>query len=182
MKKTLLFLIVILFSGYVQAQDQFPKHVLRTGLSRAFFTSGDFGGWSVYGEYTYNLNPYLGLTPRILSGNAVRTSDMYSEQYHRSTFVSSLALTVTPLPKAFRWVKFDIGLAYGTNTYLNAQEISFTHYYVERDFGVCSSLKVNFIDNANFEFGTRMDMVTALVMNGLEARAWHFGLYFGKKF
>ncbi len=71
MKKTTIFIVMILISGIIYGQENSNvKNSARFGINGAFFGSGDIIGPSIYGEYSISLNDYFAIVPRFMCAYA----------------------------------------------------------------------------------------------------------------
>ena len=183
------FILLLLTQTIVCAQSAEPSNAVRVGINRAFFGSGDVVGPALYAEYSYQLNPYLGIAPRLISGVASRVLPSHFD--HVSSFAANLSVRVTPLPNYLRWFSIDIGGLYHrfTNTYgntgppFNGQPTSEDAYhYTENLWGFVGAINTDFVNRETFTLGARLELLTSLSEGYLNADSWQIGLYYSRKF
>lgn len=178
------------FSEIYGQENAMTKNAVRIGVNRAFYGAGDIVGPSVNAEYSYSLNKYFAMTPRVMSGYANR---MDGGQFnHASSFSSSLALRITPFPNTFQRLKVDFGglyhrfiKSYGSvdpKAGYGGYHSSSTIYRREDLFGLIGSLSINLIDHKRIESGIKFDMLTSFTEGYFNSDSSQTGLYFGVKF
>jgi len=191
MKNSILLFGLLIVCGFLYGQEDFKtKNTARFGVNRAFFGSGDIIGPAIYGEYSYSLNDYFAITPRIMIAYANRKSE--GNFNHASSFGTSLSIRITPLPELFHGLKFDFGGLYhkfisthgelGQKTGYDEYISPNTTYYKEELFGLIGSLSINIIDTKKIESGVRFDMLTSFTEGYFNCDSWQTGFYMGLKF
>ncbi len=191
-KHTILLIFCLFYSfGVVYGQkDEMTKNSIRIGINGAFYGAGDIVGPSIYAEYSYSINKYIAIAPRIMSGYAHKIDDVQFD--HASSFNTSLALRITPFPNTFQRLKIDFGGLYHrfVNIYGGIEPkpvygglSSRSSTYNKEDlFGLIGSLSINLIDNKKIESGLKFDMLTSFTEGYFNSDSWQTGLYFGVKF
>ena len=198
--KTLMkrFSLIVLFTislGIVSAQaSQDSKNMLRTGLNGAFFGSGDVLGISISTEYVYQINDFLGFTPRIMIANAnnMFNVDNVFYEYHQITSLgASLSLRITPFPDLFHRLKFDLGGLYqrfikswgqlGSIDMYGTYDSNTTYYSSDNLYGLLGSVNLNLIETTRIESGLRFELLTSFYKGSLECDGVQSGLYLGIK-
>ncbi|MCJ7447199.1 MAG: hypothetical protein MUO72_05885 [Bacteroidales bacterium] len=191
MKNATLLIGLFLLYGSLYGQDNInTKNSARFGINRAFFGAGDVIGPGIYGEYSYSLNDYFALTPRIMIAYGNRKGDGHYS--HASSFGTSLSIRITPLPRLLSRLKFDFGGLYHRfiDTYGNIGQkdqygqyfSTYTYYYVENLFGLIGSLNINVIESKKAEIGLRFDTLTSFTEGYFNCDSWQTGVYVGLKF
>lgn len=191
MKRFSLLVAFLIIGCVVYGQtDHSTKNSIRIGINRAFFGSGDIIGPSISAEYSYSINNYLAITPRMMSGSAHKFYENYF--FQASSFGTSLSVKVTPLPYSFERLKFDVGLLYHrfihfwgeidhTSSY--GSYISTEANYSINDLkGFIGSIQFNLIDRNKMESGLRFDMLTSLSDGYFNCDSWQIGFFVGIKF
>ena len=188
--RTLLFSLFLLTQTLAHAQSYEPRNSVRIGINRAFFGSGDVIGPTFYAEYSYQLNPYLSVAPRLQSGFANRRLDYYLN--HISSFAANVSARITPLPRYLPWVSVDIGGLYhrfvqtsGNSAGWSGQGFQIA-YEVTNDsenlWGFIGAVNIDFARQETFTFGTRLELLTSLMGGYLNADSYQLGLYYGRRF
>jgi len=191
MKKVFLVIGIFLFSIFLYGQEvNNTRNSVRFGINRAFFGSGDIVGPGIYAEYSYSLNNYFAMSPRIMSAYANRNDE--GNFAHASSFVTSLSIRITPLPNFFKGLKIDFGGLY--HRFINSHgsieekdEYNDYHsndaiYYKEDLFGLLGSLNINVFENKRLETGLRFDILTSFTEGSFNCDSWQIGTYIGLKF
>lgn len=190
MKKTFFILLLSTITFHSQSQEvSATQKTMRFGVNRAFYGAGDIFGTSIYSEYSYQINKYIDISPRVSFGFAYSKDDMTSD--HLSSFSINCNADITPFPEKFKKLKCFLGplFYYQANTYgpiegeVNENEYTLLNATTndEKTFGALIGLRFNFFETEDLEIGTRFDMLTNFG-GFLWTDSWQFGIYFGKKF
>ena len=191
--RTTLFSLLLLTQSVVYAQAVEPRNAIRIGINRAFFGSGDVVGPAFYAEYSYQLNPYFSLAPRILSGFANQGADDYRNYLnHISSLATNVSVRITPLPRYLPWFAFDIGGLYhrfvqtsGNAAGHSGPQLQAAYEVTnssENLWGFIGAVNLDFAHQEKFTFGSRLELLTSLSEGYLNADSYQLGFYYGRKF
>lgn len=195
MKKILIMLsLILLTTGLLSAKEPLKHHAFEIGYGGMFLGAGDLTGPMLDFEYTYRLNHYIGLSPRILFGtfNRLETSNSrYHSEYIRSY---DLSVTLTPYLLLGDWLSANIGLSYrrknGSHgngyeqedkngdytTYGNLR--NYPIYKDEAAIGYTYVLDVKVVNREKIKIGTKASM-HRYVGNSFRDIAWSVAAYVG---
>lgn len=164
-------LSIISYGQQISTSD----NIVNFGINRAFYGHGDIFGSVIYGEYSRSLNSNIDLTSRIMGGYAYNES-LYNSNQTSLSLGATLSLTLTPFPKSFQWLKFNIGAFYHrfASKYNNN-----TNYEIDNSFGVVGSIRFNIFDTFKYQIGIRSDMFVNI---GGECLTCQMGAFGGLKF
>lgn len=178
-----IFLILALFCAInTFGQETVSNNSLKFGTNLAFFGSGDTFGPSIYGEYSYKLNNSFQISPRIMSGYS-----KYKKNNFRSilsSFSTSVSVGWTPFINKFDNLRIDLGAIYHIETKsattMYQQDYEDTSFYEWNQFGICSSINIDFIQKENFNIGYRFDVISSIT-SVLSIDSWQNGVYLNVK-
>jgi hypothetical protein len=195
--KFILILITILSTNLFSQDISFNKNSLKTGINYAFFGAGDIIGIAFYSDYTYNINKYLGISPKISFGDGYRSNLEETLNYtlketgHISIKSLSISSKYIPFPFKFKRLSCEMGLhisifnktsgTYFSNFLYETSNTTFNNYS-EFQFGFIGSLKLNIIEKENFFMGVNLELLTQLYERYLEATSYQYGIYCGIRF
>lgn len=184
----LLFLIVF-FPALAYAQLDAPRNEIRVGINRAFFGSGDVVGPALYAEYSYQINPYLSVAPRLISGMAAREQpDLYN---HVSSFGANVSARITPLPRVLYFFSVDVGGLYHrfANTYGSINSTTpdgasndYSEHRQNNLWGFVGAVNTNFVNQETYNLGARLELLTSLSGGYLSADSYQWGVYYARRF
>lgn len=177
----LLFLIVF-FPALAYAQLNAPRNEIRVGINRAFFGWGDVVGPALYAEYSYRINPYLSVAPRLISGMAVREEQ---NQYdHISSFGANVSVRITPLPRLLYFLSVDVGglyhrfaSTYGSinSTTPDGASNDYSEHRQNNLWGFVGAVNANFVNQETYTLGARLELLTSLSEGYLNADSYQWG-------
>ncbi len=186
--RALLFLIVFLPAGaYAQSTD--PRNEIRVGINRAFFGSGDVVGPALYAEYSYRVNPYLSVAPRLISGTAARERpDLYD---HASSFAANVSARITPSPRVLSFLSLDVGglyhrfaSTYGSINSTTPDGISndYSEHRQQNLWGFVGAVNTELVHQEAFTLGARLELLTSLSGGYLSADSYQIGIFYSRRF
>ena len=186
--RSLLFLIIFL-PNWTSAQLIAPRNEIRVGINRAFFGSGDVVGPSLYAEYSYRLNPYLSVAPRLIGGMAVRERpDLYN---HVSSFAANVSARITPLPRFLYFLSVDVGGLYHrfASTYGSINSTTpdgipndYSEHRQENLWGFIGAINTEFVSMESYTLGARLELLTNLSGGYLSADSYQIGVFYARRF
>ncbi len=184
-----LFFLIVFLPTWASAQLTAPRNEIRVGINRAFFGSGDVVGPSLYAEYSYRLNPYLSVAPRLLGGMAAREQRHLYD--HVSSFVTNVSARITPLPRFLYFFSVDVGglyhrfaSTYGSvgQTNLDGSSNDYSEHRQENLWGFVGAVNTNFVNQESYTLGARLELLTSLSGGYLSADSYQWGVYYARRF
>ena len=200
MKKTVLIFGILFYSLIAMGQEErSSNHTIRIGINAKFYndyySNLSFHGPSFYTEYSYMINDYFGIAPRV-SYEYYRKKELIGfgfemlSYYSSNTFSSSLK--IHPFAKSFDRVSIDLGLLYQhsiiTSIYKGSQDVSTDGFvnpswtYINDFWGILSSASFDIIDLQKINLGLRVDLLSQFKKGDLFIETWQLGTYIGVKF